>query len=51
MFSFKKYRVAEVRKRELEKTKRIKSIIDFSYKGVITVDQKGVKAWESMNCN
>jgi len=35
-------RVAEVRKRELEKTKRIKSIIDFAYEGIITVDQKGV---------
>ncbi|MCJ7657316.1 MAG: sigma 54-interacting transcriptional regulator [Candidatus Atribacteria bacterium] len=35
-------RVAEVRKKELEKTKRIKSIIDFAYEGIITVDQKGV---------
>ncbi|OFW46523.1 MAG: hypothetical protein A2163_02400 [Actinobacteria bacterium RBG_13_35_12] len=35
-------RVAEVRKRELEKTKRIKSIIDFAYEGIITVDQEGV---------
>ncbi len=35
-------RVAEVRKRELEKTKRIKSIIDFAYEGIITVDQKDV---------
>jgi len=35
-------RVAEVRRRELEKTKRIKSIIDFAYEGIITVDQKGV---------
>ena len=35
-------RVAEVRKRELEKTKRIKSIIDFAYEGIITVDQNGV---------
>ncbi|MGB6371695.1 MAG: sigma 54-interacting transcriptional regulator [Atribacterota bacterium] len=35
-------RVAEVRNRELEKTKRIKSIIDFAYEGIITVDQKGV---------
>ena len=35
-------RVAEVRKRELEKTKRIKSIIDFAYEGIITVDKKGV---------
>jgi len=35
-------RVAEVRKRELEKTKRIKSIIDFAYEGIITVDRKGI---------
>jgi len=34
-------RVTEVRKRELEKTKRIKSIIDFAYEGIITVDKKG----------
>src|SRR5665648_759719 len=34
--------VAEVRKRELEKNKRIKSIIDFAYEGIITVDQNGV---------
>jgi len=35
-------RVAEVRKKELEKNKRIKSIIDFAYEGIITVDQNGV---------
>jgi len=35
-------RVVEVRKRELEKTKRIKSIIDFAYEGIITVDKNGV---------
>lgn len=35
-------RAVEVRKGELEKTKRIKSIIDFAYEGIITVDQKGV---------
>ena len=35
-------RVAEVRKRELEKTKRIKSIIDFAYEGIITVDRKSI---------
>ena len=35
-------RVAEVRKRELEKTKRIKSIIDFAYEGIITIDQNGI---------
>ena len=34
--------VAEVRKKELEKNKRIKSIIDFAYEGIITVDQNGV---------
>ena len=34
-------RVAEVRKKELEKNKRIKSIIDFAYEGIITVDKKG----------
>ena len=35
-------RVAEVRKKELERTKRIKSIIDFAYEGVITIDQNGI---------
>jgi len=35
-------RVAEVKKRELEKNKRIKSIIDFAYEGIITVDKKGI---------
>ncbi len=35
-------RVVEVKKRELEKTKRIESIIDFAYEGIITLDQKGV---------
>lgn len=35
-------RVAEVRRRELEKTKRIKSIIDFAYEGIINVDQNGI---------
>ena len=35
-------RVAEVRKRELEKTKRIKSIIDFAHEGIITVDREGI---------
>lgn len=35
-------RVLEVRKRELEKTKRIESIIDFAYEGIITLNQKDV---------
>jgi len=35
-------RVAEVRKKELEKSKRIESIIDFAYEGIITVDQNGI---------
>ena len=35
-------RVVEVRKRELEKTRRIESIIDFAYEGIITLDQSDV---------
>jgi len=35
-------RVAEIRRNELEKTKRIKSIIDFAYEGIINVDQNGI---------
>lgn len=35
-------RVAEVRRNELEKSKRIKSIIDFAYEGIINVDQNGI---------
>jgi len=35
-------RVAEVRRNELEKTKRIKSIIDFAYEGIINVDKNGI---------
>jgi len=35
-------RVAEVRRNELEKTKRIKSIIDFAYEGIINIDQNGI---------
>ncbi len=35
-------RVAEVRRNELEKSKRIKSIIDFAYEGIITIDQNGI---------
>ena len=35
-------RVVKVKKQEIEKTKRIESIINFAYEGVITVDQMGV---------
>ena len=35
-------RVAKVKKQEIEKTKRIESIINFTYDGIIGVDQKGV---------
>jgi len=35
-------RVAKVKKQEIEKTKRIESIINFAYDGIIGVDQKGV---------
>jgi len=35
-------RVAQVRKQEIEKTKRIESIINFAYDGIISIDQKGV---------
>ncbi len=35
-------RVAKVRKQEIEKTKRIESIINFAYEGIISVDQRGV---------
>ena len=35
-------RVAEIRRNELEKTKRIRSIIDFAYEGIINVDQNGI---------
>lgn len=35
-------RVAKVKKQEIEKTKRIESIINFAYEGIISVDQKGV---------
>jgi len=34
-------RVAKIKKTELEKTKRFKSIIDFAYEGIITIDQNG----------
>jgi PAS domain S-box-containing protein len=35
-------RVAQVGKQEIEKTKRIESIINFAYGGIISIDQKGV---------
>jgi len=35
-------RVAKVKKQEIEKTKRIESIISFAYDGIISIDQKGV---------
>jgi PAS domain S-box-containing protein len=35
-------RVAKVKKQEIEKTKRIESIINFAYEGIISIDQKGV---------
>ena len=35
-------RVAEVRRNELEKTKRVKSIINFAYEGIINVDKNGI---------
>lgn len=34
-------RVAVVRKQEIEKAKRMKSIIDLSYEGILSIDQKG----------
>lgn len=35
-------RVAKVKKQEIEKTKRIESIINFAYEGIISVDQRGI---------
>ncbi len=35
-------RMAEVRKKEMEKTKRFKSIVDFAYEGIISVNEKGI---------
>jgi PAS domain S-box-containing protein len=35
-------RVAKIKRIELEKTKRFKSIIDFAYEGIITIDQNGI---------
>jgi len=34
--------VAKVKKQEIEKTKRIESIISFAYDGIISIDQRGV---------
>lgn len=39
---FEAERVARVKRLELEKTKRFKSIIDFAYEGIVTVDQNGI---------
>lgn len=39
---FEAERVAQIKRVELEKTKRFKSIIDFAYEGIITVDKKGI---------
>lgn len=38
---FEAERVAKVRKQEMEKTKRLKSIIDFAYTGIISINQDG----------
>ncbi|MFW6270009.1 MAG: sigma 54-interacting transcriptional regulator [Bacillota bacterium] len=35
-------KVVQVRKKEKEKTKRIHSIINYAYEGIISVDQKGI---------
>ncbi|MBD3309330.1 PAS domain S-box protein [candidate division KSB3 bacterium] len=35
-------RVANVRKQEMEKAKRLKSIIDLAYEGIISIDQHGI---------
>ena len=35
-------RVAQIKRIELEKTKRFKSIIDFAHEGIITIDQDGI---------
>jgi len=35
-------RVAQIRKQEIEKTKRIESIINFAYDGIISIDKKGI---------
>ena len=39
---FEAERVARVKRLELEKTKRFKSIIDFAYEGIVTIDQNGI---------
>jgi PAS domain S-box-containing protein len=39
---FEAERVAHVRKQEMEKAKRIKSIIDLSFEGILSIDQNGI---------
>jgi PAS domain S-box-containing protein len=39
---FEAERVAKIKKIELEKTKRFKTIVDFAYEGIITTDQNGI---------
>jgi PAS domain S-box-containing protein len=38
---FEAERVVKVRKQEMEKAKNIKSIIDYAYEGIISIDQEG----------
>jgi len=35
-------KIAQVRKNEMEKTKRVQAIIDYSYEGIISTDKKGI---------
>ena len=39
---FEAERVARIKRVELEKTKRFKTIVDFAYEGIITTDQNGI---------
>ena len=39
---FEAERVAKVKRQEIEKAKRLASIIDYAYEGIISVDHKGV---------
>jgi len=39
---FEAERVAKIKRTELEKTKRFKTIVDFAYEGIITLDQNGI---------
>lgn len=39
---FEAERVANIKRIELEKTKRFKTIVDFAYEGIITTDQNGI---------